>query len=80
MKSFILEQAQLKQTHSCVDTDDSGNASDIGSVVTICKESETDKVDTISISVTSINMDSDRFIVSTEESLSNHFNEIYDKQ
>jgi hypothetical protein len=69
VKRFIEEKAQhipayddkvnACRVQSCDGIGDSGKASDVGSVVMICKGSETDKPDTTSSSVTLITHDMD---------------------
>ena len=59
VKGFIQERAQLKQVQSCDDIGYSGKASDVGSVVMICNELETNKLDTTSSSVTLISHEMD---------------------
>ena len=64
VKAFIEERAQHKLlvddkvkaslVKSCDGINDSGKALDVGSVVTICKGSENDKLDTTSCSVTPV--------------------------
>jgi Tfp pilus assembly major pilin PilA len=79
VKEYIEErQHKLKyddnvkacQEQSCDGTVDSDIASDVGSVVTVCKGSETDTLDTTSSSVTLVTHDMDTDFRLVEEQVS----------